>query len=52
MTVKEGFDPADKLTPDKLIIVHNKRVGFKEPDYVPFPSPTLYPSVDIFPQEV
>ena len=51
MTIEKGFDPSEKQTADKLVIVHNKKIGFKKPDYVPFPSPTLYPSTEIFPQQ-
>lgn len=51
MTIEKGFDPTEKLTADKLVVLHNKRIGFKEPDYAPFPSLTLYPSTDIFPQQ-
>ena len=51
MEIKKGLDPVEKLEPDKLVIVHSKRIGFKEPEYSPFPSATLFPSIEIFPQQ-
>ena len=51
MTIEKGFDPSEKIIQDKIVVVHNGKLRFKEPDYVPFPSPTLYPSTEIFPQQ-